>query len=329
MAHELDMTRGDAHCMVAGEPAWHRLGVNIAEAVDSATAIRLAGLDWEVEQWPLQAIDHETNQLVPVPEHQAMIRSDSRAVLSVMSNSYQPLQNRDAFSFLDALVDHGQMTYQTAGSLKGGRRVWMLAKLPKDVAVTSEDVQRAYVLLSNSHDGSQAIRVQPTSVRVVCNNTLQLAHATGKKSALYFKHVGDLDAKVNQAKALLGIVEQSFDAFREKARFLADVPVTKAEITRFCERLIPDPGDGSDDKYRAQKRRRIAELMDHPANALPSMRGTAWAMVNAATQYVDHEMPTYGKSEIAKAESRLQSMWFGTGANLKDKAVDTALAIAG
>ena len=146
---------------------WHGLGTRVEEALTSKDALHYSGLDWKVEQEALM-----TETFHDVEGFKANVRSDNRAVLGVVSNRYQVVQNEEAFAFTDALVGEG-VTYETAGSLNGGRRVWLLAKLPEKYQLVGDTVE-PYVVFTNSHDGSAAIRMACTPVRVVCQNTLNL-----------------------------------------------------------------------------------------------------------------------------------------------------------
>src|SRR5262249_30005108 len=156
-----------------GEPAWHGLGINVANAVTAKQAIILAHLDWTVEKWPLRAVKQSFD--VPVDGSFATIRTDTRAVLGVVSDQYRVLQNVAAFAFMDEAISEGAAMWETAGALNDGRRVWMLARIPKSVKAMQGDEIKPYALLCSSHDGSLAVHIKPTTVRVVCNNTLTLA----------------------------------------------------------------------------------------------------------------------------------------------------------
>ncbi|MBA4188257.1 MAG: hypothetical protein C0467_09655, partial [Planctomycetaceae bacterium] len=173
MAHEIDTTTGNAAVFTVGQPPWHRLGVTVAEAQTSEEAIKLAGLNWGVEQWSVVARHAGLERAVT--GRVANVRSDTGAVLGVVSNGYRVFQNKSAFDFFDAMVQEKLAIFETAGSLKGGRQVWMLARLPKTLRAAGEDEIRPYVLLTNSHDGCRALRMIPTTIRVVCANTLNLA----------------------------------------------------------------------------------------------------------------------------------------------------------
>ena len=175
MAHEIDFTTSEkGSAMFAYEPAWHGHGVVVDAAQTSADALRIAGLDWDVDLTDLEAVMPDgTRQAVPT--HRATWRRDTGAVLGAVGMKYQPLQNRDAFAWMDEVVGESLAIWHTCGSLRGGRDVWMLAKLPGHIEVTDRDVIDKYVLITNNHGGTGAVRLFPTSVRVVCANTLRYA----------------------------------------------------------------------------------------------------------------------------------------------------------
>lgn len=330
MAAEIDMSNGRANVMVTGEAAWHGLGVRVDEAPSSAAAIGLAGLDWRVESWPLRAYDAELDKSIQVPGKVALIRDDTKAVLGVHGTAYRALQNVDAFRFLDSLVDTGEVRYETAGSLKGGRVVWMLARMPGEVVVGDGDAQRPYMLLSNSHDGTSTIRVLPTSIRVVCNNTLQYAYRRGVGEGVKIPHLGDLDAKIERTRAALGLIRAGFDSYGEQVRAMAGRSMVRAEGRAFFADLMPLTADATNRQTKSveRKRERLMELWtDEPANTMDGVRGTAWGALNAVTQYVDHEARATGEGD-GELENRLRSAWFGSGQKLKDRALRQAMALA-
>ena len=154
---------------------WHGLGARVEEALTSQDALHYSGLDWQVKQEPLM-----TGTFKSVPGYVANVRSDNDRILGIVSDSYKVVQNEEAFAFTDALIGEG-VRYETAGSLDEGRKVWLLAKLPERYQLVGEDVD-PYIVFTSSHDGSGAIRVAPTPIRVVCQNTLNLALNTAKRS---------------------------------------------------------------------------------------------------------------------------------------------------
>jgi phage/plasmid-like protein (TIGR03299 family) len=328
MSHEIDMSNGRANVMVAGEAPWHRLGVNVDRAQTSDEAIGLAGLDWRVESWPVRAFDAETDRSIHVPNKVALVRDDTKAVVGVHSESYAPLQNRDAFGFMDSLVQDDVLRYETAGSLKGGKVIWMLAKLPGSIELAGgADVSHPYMLLSNSHDGTQAIRVMPTAVRVVCQNTLRMAHGRRGQRGLSIRHTGRIESKIAEAREVLGLAVKQTKAYGEQVSALAGKSLKRAEALAYFEGVVPIERGASERTKRAvdKTRGRLMELfMDEPANTLKGIEGTAWAALNAVTQYVDHEARAMGQGAM-KDENRLRSSWFGQGDAMKSDAFEDAL----
>lgn len=212
MSHELDMSTGEPAVFVAGEPAWHKLGRVIEKATTSSEAIRLAGLDWKVEQWPLNATDPSTWRSVKVSEHVANVRQDTRAVLGVVGRNYKPFQNIDAFDFLDSIVGDRLAIYETAGSLRGGRKIWMLVRVPREYRAGRDDLIKPFLLLVNSHDGSTTLRMLATTIRVVCQNTLNLALQEAGSEGLSIRHHSGLDERVASSAARLSVPSKNFFA---------------------------------------------------------------------------------------------------------------------
>lgn len=197
------------------EAPWHGLGTGVREAPDSREALRLAGLDWNVVQEPIYTARKEL-----VEGHKANVRDSDRKPLGVVTDRYRVIQNREAFAFTDSLLGEG-VRYETAGSLLGGRKVWLLARMPREYIISGERVS-PYLLFSNAHDGSGAVRVALTPIRVVCNNTLNLALATAKRS-WSMAHTGDVRSRMKEAEDTLFLAGQymdslgkEFDALRKK-----------------------------------------------------------------------------------------------------------------
>ena len=188
MSHEVE------NMMYVREKPWHSLGVRVEEAPTSAEAIKLAGLDWTVEGRPIF-----TDSGIQIPGYVANTRSSDNSVLGVVSEKYQIVQNADAFAFTDALIGE-DCRYETAGSLKNGKSVWMLAKLPR-TKLLDDDVDQ-YLCFNNSHNGMGAVRVFSTPVRVVCNNTLNIALSQASRF-WSCKHMGKMEDKLAEASHTL------------------------------------------------------------------------------------------------------------------------------
>ena len=322
MAHDLATTNGKTAMAYFGETPWHQLGTKLDEPATSAEAITAAGLNYRAELTPLV-----TENGTPVPTRKAVVRSDTKQVLGVVGNTYVPIQNVECFEFLDAVVAKGQVKYHTAGALGNGERIWMLAKLPGHIRVAgTDDITEKYLLLSNSHNGTSALRVFFSPVRVVCANTLAVADPEGRGKGISILHKGDLGAKIQQAQSVLGLAQQFYDDVQIKADLLANHSPSPAQLRNFFQSLYPDPEEGN--KTRAQNtRRELSRLFeDGRGQDIPGVRHTMWAAFNAVTEYVDHHRPTRARDARERASRRLQSQWFGSGARLKARAWDLALS---
>ena len=213
------------------EKPWHGLGTIVMEAPASAEALKLAGLDWEVVQEPVYT---GCNELVK--GYKANVRSSDRRVLGVVSDRYKVVQNTDAFSFTDELLGKG-VKYETAGSLQEGKKVWLLARLPKEYVIAGERIS-SYLVFSNTHDGSGSVKVAVTPVRVVCNNTLNLALETAKRSFSMI-HTGNIHDKIQEAKDTLFMAENYMDNLGIEFEQLRRQKMTDAQVKEYIELLLP------------------------------------------------------------------------------------------
>lgn len=319
MSHEIDTTTGQAACLTVGEPAWHKLGVNVQEAPTSAEAIKLACLDWRVNQIGLVGVDG-----TPIKTHVANVRSDTGAVLGVVGSGYFPFQNADAFGFMDAIVGDKLAIWETAGALFGGTKVWMMARLPKTLRAADGDELKPYALISNAHDGSRMLRIFLTIVRVVCNNTHRLAMSQRKSGeGLAIRHRGGLEGFVADARKKLGVVLTEADHYEDLARCMARRSMTRDELREYFCALVEDKSAKQQERLLA----RFRENLENDRNTLPGMRGTAWAAFNAVTEFADWQTTIRGKGE-ALDNARLNSIWFGAAHDLKSQAWNLAIAMA-
>jgi phage/plasmid-like protein (TIGR03299 family) len=325
MSHEIDLSTGRPAVFVTGEPAWHRLGTVISQAANSAEAITLAGLNWTVEQYGLSAAAPGEKWL-PVPDKFANVRTDTNAVLGVVGNTYRVFQNAEAFDFMDAIVGDKLAMYETAGSLKGGRRVWMLARIPREYRIGRNDLIQPYVLLTNSHDGSQALRMLPTTIRVVCQNTLNLAlrKAAGGLSIV---HTASLDQRIEEARRNLGIISARMYQFNEEAQALAGKELNTIEVHQFFKSLFPL--EGTSLKRNLKIHGLLEANFDNERNHLPGIEHSAWAAFNAVSEWADHQKRVLGRSDNQRDNNRLHSIWFGTANEIKQQAWSNALALVG
>ena len=325
MAHEVTQRAdGRYEAAYAFEPAWHGNGTVVSHLMTSEEIIKEALLDWGVEQFPMYAhgfTEDGTPMQIEIPNQFANVRSDTKDFLGIVSDRYQVVENAKAFEFVDALHQDGIIKYDAAGSLRGGKIVWLLAHMPEEFQLTAEDKLEKYILFQTAHDGTRAVRVLPTSVRVVCMNTLTLA-TTDETKGLTIRHKGNIMDKLDEAKLAITEVNKRFESFHNIAQKLMEVPFDLQKLEAFANILVPDePGKKNTRRIR-QRESILAAFTDGPQN-LPGVRGTAWAAFNAVTQHVDHNSSYHGKNNPETwRENRMDSLLMGANARFKQSALN-------
>lgn len=310
-----------------GETPWHQGGTRLNKPATAKEAIKAAGMSWEVE--PIEVFARRGKQVIEMPDQRAMYRVDTKAILGIVSNKFRPIQNWEAFTFFDHVVGKDQAIYHTAGSLGIGERVWILAKLPREIRVAKNDVVEQYLLLANSHDGSSALRMLFTPIRVVCQNTLNAASLKGEGQGITIWHTGDVVNKVSEAQRALGLAVKYYDEFTLVATALVRKQVKPAELEKLWTRIIPDRSrKGKPWKKPAIVRKELTRLFEEgKGNALPGVRGTAWAALNAVTEYVDYTSGLRRPRVQASGSGRIKRIMFGSGARLKGQAFQQIAAL--
>ncbi len=273
------------------EKPWHGLGTEVAEAPTSADAIRLSGLDWDVRQE--EVFD---SQGVKIPGYRANVRSSDGNILGIVGDRYRIVQNTDAFQFTDNLIG-GEVRYETAGSLKNGRRIWLLAKMPdREIA---GDMVEPYLCFTNAHDGSCGVKVCMTPVRVVCNNTLNVALRSAKR-VWSMRHTENIHERLAEARDCLFLAEKYMDDLAEYADRAANTPLLGNELRDILNELFPVSKDSSD-REKANIKKCIDEYMIcYFAPDILKFRGTAWGAINAASDFVSHNMPHRNTQKYAE-----------------------------
>ncbi len=323
---------------------WQRNGRTLlAEATtDPAAALRQAGLDWTVQRVDLRTAD----TLDPVPEFSAIRRSDTNGILGVVGPDYEPFQNAAMFDvFTDlAQVDRSDgglpFTIETAGAFQGGRVVWALAHLPDLGIRIGDDEAKTYLLVSNGHTGNRTLIIAPITVRVICRNSLRLAEAQaranrrqpGLAGGFVLKHTSGIHAGVADAKAAFAATIQSHAATTAAWRFLTKQPMTSRLETAFMAQVFGKPGPDESDRARALRKSRedrIAAILASPTSQVRGTKDTAFSLMQAVVEYVDHDRTTRTSEGGDADESRLFSATFGSGAEVKERAWSAALELAG
>lgn len=268
----------------AGIKPWHQLGVKVDEALSSQQAIKMAGLDWTVDARPIQVVGGQV-----IDGMKANVRSSDHKVLGVVSDRYKIVQNADAFAFTDILLGEG-VKYETAGSLSSGKRVWLLAKMETS-KVCGDDVE-PYLVFTNSHDGSGAVKVAVTPIRVVCQNTLTLALSTAKRT-WSTKHCGDIQGKMDDARNTLGFAASYMENLKEEADKLTQVVVLAPQFADFLMKMFPTNSKMSERQIAnvENQRKAVAEIYNHKDD-IQKFHGTAYGVLNAIADHLPHMIPS-------------------------------------
>ena len=268
--------------MYVREKPWHGLGVEVKEAVTSAEALELAGLDWKVEQRSIQVCGGSE-----IENFKANVRSTDSKVLGVVSDRYKIIQNHEAFAFTDALIG-GDVKYETAGSLFEGRKIWLLAKMP-EVKIANDAVE-PFLCFSNTHDGSGAVRVCMTPVRVVCNNTLNFA-LDGARRQWSTRHIGDLSNKMQEAQHCLELANSYMGELSTFADQMANTTVTDEQIHKILDKMFPIADDDSVRKKNSVNRAKEEYMVCYFRPDIAMFLNTAWGVMNAMSDMVGHSAP--------------------------------------
>lgn len=268
----------------AGATPWHGLGRKVDEALTSAEAIKLGGLDWEVNPEPIQVVGGQV-----IPGMKANVRSSDHKILGVVTDRYKVVQNADAFAFTDMLLGEG-VRYETAGSLSSGKRVWLLSKMDT-TKVCGDDVD-PYLVFTNSHDGTGAVKVAVTPIRVVCQNTLTLALSKASRT-WSTKHIGNIDGKLEDAKKTLGFASAYMEELKEESDKLTQIVVLAPQFADFLMKMFPTDSKMSEEQVKNVERQRkaLAELYNHKED-IQRFHGTAYGVINAVADYLPHFIPS-------------------------------------
>lgn len=310
-----------------GDTPWHGLGSALSPKQPLEIWQREAGMNWQIQESPVHFKADASGHLGTIhsfPEQKVLYRSDTKAPLSVVSNRYQVVQPREVLEFYRDLTEFSGYELETAGVLKGGRKFWALARTGQAATLKEHDQVNGYLLLATSCDGTLATTATPTTIRVVCNNTLTVS-LNGATHAIKVPHSTRFDPRA--VKKQLGIAVSQWDEFMYRMRALAERKVQTKEALGFFMEVLCDTSAHSPipnvlpNKRAMEKVQSLYEGRGRGSN-LESTRGTAWGLLNAVTEYVDHER------RARSSEYRMDSAWFGQGAVIKQKALDAALQLA-
>lgn len=277
--------------MYTGETPWHGIGTKVDEAPDSATAIKMAGLDWQVTQENVRVGRNV------VDGYKANVRSSDKKVLGITSDKYEVVQNADAFAFTDAMIGAG-CKYETAGSLKGGKIVWLLA-LTDQRKILGDEINQ-YLTFVNGFDGKTPVKVFDTSTRVVCSNTLQLALA-GAKRVWTFEHTNGVQDRLREFQITMTNAHNYMNSLEKFAEELHKKTISKKQLEEILSQVYGDETEFKDQKLKQERisrlKNRLITVYNDTAD-LQNHRGTAWGLYNAFADVAGHGTPTNNKGEV-------------------------------
>ena len=315
MAHMIDTTTGTAAMAYVGQTPWHSLGQQLTPGASIDQWTTQAGLAYTVLEAPVLFRTPAATEPEVFKGRKVLHRSDTGAPLAVVSDGYRVVQPAEVMGFFAKLVEIGGFELETAGALSYGRRVWALARVNQGADIVEGDTVRPYVLLGTSYDGTMATVAKFTSIRVVCNNTITAALNGEHSGTVRVLHSERFDA--DRVRLELGIVADQWERFLVQSRKLAGVLMAAADADEFVKALLEPYHTSKLPLNESKAYRRVLELFNGSAigSGIPGVAGTRWAMLNAVTELVDHER---GRSD----NTRIESAWFGTGAALKNRALE-------
>lgn len=311
MSHNLDITDGVASYVGAREDAWHALGVTLPDAFDAASALRYGKLaDWNLRKTPLLA-DLPGQNLLPVPDRVGIVR-DNPVVdgqvdfMGVVGNRYSILQNEELVGLLDALVDESGSNFETAGAIDGGRRVFVTMKLPGHISIGGVDPIDNYIAATTSHDGTTATSVMVTPIRIVCQNTLNLAFSSASNVHRVRHLAGSQSQLLGQARKSLDLTFNYLDGFQERAYQMINTELTHGQFMDIIrEEFGPEEDAPKPTVTRRENQISEMEYLFAQAETQAEVRGTVWAGLNAVTEWADHFSPVRATGgEDLQARSR-------------------------
>ncbi|MGA4231789.1 DUF932 domain-containing protein [Ralstonia nicotianae] len=311
-----------------GQQPWHGLGNRLTQNQPIEVWAERAGMNWAIESSEVRFVTGNAGSNIGAihayPDQKVLYRSDTKAPLSVVSSRYQIVQPLEILEFYRDLTEVGGFELETAGVLKSGKKFWALAKTGQTGMLKGKDKVDGYLLLATACDGTLATTAQFTSIRVVCNNTMQIALGDGT-GAVKVSHRSEFDAQA--VKRQLGIAVSSWDAFMARTKALAERKVTDSAADALFRRVLTYPTTTADDRDTLAVNERAIKAVGQlyggrgKGAGLPSASGTAWGLLNSITEYVDHHR------RARSDDHRLDAAWFGAGAALKQKAWDEALKL--
>jgi phage/plasmid-like protein (TIGR03299 family) len=321
MAHNLNLNNGKWSFAARGEKAWHGLGQYVSEAMTSEQAIELGGLNYGVEKRPLFAPAWE-GTYVEAPGFYANVRTDNNEILGVVKGRYRIVQNKDAFSFFDSIIDKGEAIFETAGALGRGERIFVTAKLPDDMLVRGEKVEK-YIMLTNSHDGSTTIIAGFTPIRVVCNNTLTAA-LKNLDNKVSISHTASAESRLREASRVMGIASKYMDEVNMAFESMTTRRLTDLELKHYIETVMKTTiKEEESDKDASTRMKNLVDqvysfTITHPTQTTEAAYRTLWGAYNGISGFYNF------LKDYKSADQKMRDMNYGYANDKISKAFDLA-----
>ena len=322
MAHNLNFNNGQWSFAAKGQKAWHGLGQYVSEAMTSEQAITLGGLDYTVEKRPLYAPGW-AGTMVEAEGHYGNVRTDNNEILGVVKGRYRIVQNKDAFGFFDSIIDKGEAIFETAGALGKGERIFITAKLPDDMLVKGEKVEK-YIMLTNSHDGSTTIIAGFTPIRVVCNNTLTAA-LKNLDNKVSISHTASAESRLKEASRVMGIASRYMDQVNMVFEDMTARRLSDLELKHFIETVLKNDRKNEEvtDKEASTRMKNLVDqvysfTITHPTQTTEAAYRTLWGAYNGISGFYTH------MKDYKNADQRMKDLTYGTANDKISKAFDIA-----
>jgi phage/plasmid-like protein (TIGR03299 family) len=322
MAHKLNVTNGKTSFAARGEKAWHGLGQYVSEAMTSEQAIDLGGLNYTVEKRPLYAPGW-AGTMVEAEGHYANVRTDNNDILGIVKGRYSIVQNKDAFGFFDTIIDKGEAIFETAGALGKGERIFVTAKLPEDMLVRGEKVEK-YIMLTNSHDGTSKIIAGFTPIRVVCNNTLTAA-LKNLDNKVSISHTASAESRLKEASRVMGIASKYMDEVNMTFESMTTRKLSDLEMKYFIETVMKTTIDKSDKEASTRMNNLVDQVysftITHPTQTTEAAYRTLWGAYNGISGYYNF------LKDYKNADQKMKDMSYGYANDKISKAFDQAVVM--
>jgi len=328
MAHELNFNQLNKTWSFASnaQKAWHDLGQVVDGAMTAEEAIKLANLDYTVEKADVfMKTQDDTN--VQVDGYYSTYRTDTNQYLGMVKSRYEVVQNKDAFSFFDSIIDSGEAIFETAGALGNGERIFLSAKLPDDFVIGTEKIEK-YIMLTNSHNGTSSVVAGLTNVRVVCNNTLQAA-LSGLENKVSISHIIGAKDKIKEAYKVMGIASKYNLQIEQMFNQMLDVKMSEGDLATYFTKVLKPYYVSIDGLTQNEMSMRLQNAVDmtldfaynHPTQKTVETTGTLWGAYNAISGVYN-----YGKN-YKNSEDKFNQYFFGTANKKMLKSFDEALVL--